>query len=269
MPVHHDEDLPVGLAALLAGMGVPALLLAGAYDVITLYLGPLEFVLGAAAAFWLLAWVLIEHLEIDRTSFAMVGIAWPWPVLFAALIGFLLAHHDERYPGGPLAEVFSFRIGDAEGFFLYGTLVALAAIGAVAASKAVESPTTHDARLPDGRVLATGLGLLVVAAVLIGAGANVAAANAAAVTGAEPALDRHEQPALNVTLEGPAAELRLDVTAPDGSSLTRRVTRAEMRHAPVQVAVPIEPEHRSGSGSLPVLAGRYRVRVTAVSGVTG
>lgn len=268
MPVHHDEDLPVGLAVLLAGMIVPALVLAVAQDVITLYVGPVEFVLVAAAAFWLLAWVLIESLEMDRTSFAMVGVAWPWPVLYAALIGFLLLHRDEQVPQGPLADVFGFLIGGAESFFLYGALFALATIGAVGASKAVESRTAHDAHVPDGRVIATGLALLVVAAVVIAAGANFAAANAAAVTAAEPALDRHEQPALNVTLDGAPAELRLVVTAPDGSSVTRRLTRTEMRQAPLQVAVPIEPDHQSGSESLPALAGQYRVRVAAVSGVT-
>lgn len=268
MPVHHDEDLPVGLAILLTGMIVPALVLAVAQDIVTLYVGPLEFVLIAAAAFWLLAWVLIEYLKIDRTSFALVGVAWPWPVLFAALIGFLLLHRDEQVPQGPLADVFRFLIGGAESFFLYGALFALAAIGAVAASKAVESRAAQDARVPDGRVLATGLALLVVAAVVIAAGLNFAAANAAAVTATEPALDRHEQPALNVTLEGPPAELRLDVTAPDGSSVTRRLSRADMRHAPLQVAVPIEPDQQLGSESLPALAGQYRVRVAALSGVT-
>lgn len=268
MPVHRDEDFPTALAILVAGMIVPALVVLAGRELLELYVSSLQFVVAAAMGFWLLAWILIEHLEIDRTSFALVAIAWPWPVLFTALISFLLLHRDQQIPRGPVADTFRFLIGDAEGFFLYGALFALAGVAAVGVSRAVEARSSRDERVPERRRLATGVGLTVVAVVVLAVGANLAAANAATVIAIEPGVDAFERPTLEVTLDGAPAELRLTAIAPDGSRVTKRLTRTEGWETPVRVAIPVHPDDPPGSGALPTLAGTYRVRVAALSGVT-
>jgi hypothetical protein len=268
MPIHHDEDFPTAFAVLVAGMLVPALAVAAGRELLKLYVSSLQFVTIAAIAFGLFAWILIERLDIDRTSFGLVAVAWPWPVLLAALFSFLLLHRDQPFPRGPVAEVFRFLIGDVEGFFRYGALFALAGVAAVVASKAVEARAAHDDRVPDGRVIATGLGLATVTVVVIAVGANLAAANAASVTAIEPGTDTYERPTLEVTLDGVPAELRLTAVAPDGSSVTQRLTRADGRETPVRVAIPVQAERPPSHGTLPALAGTYRVRVAALSGVT-
>lgn len=268
MPVHHDEDFPMAFGLLIAGMSIPALVVGAGRSLLELYVSSLQFVVIAAFAFGLLAWILIERLDIDRTSFGLVAVAWPWPVLFVALMGFLLLHRGQQIPRGPVADVFRFLIGDVEGFFLYGGLFALAGLGAVGVSKVVEAHAELDDRVPDGRVLATGLGLAIVAVVVIGLGANLAAANTASVTAIEPGVDHHERPTLEVILDGAPAELRLTAVAPDGSSVTQRLARADGRATPVRLAIPVQPEDPPSHGTLPVQAGTYRVRLTALSGVT-
>lgn len=268
MPVHHDEDFPTALTILLIGLLAPALVVAAARELLALYVSSLQFVVVAAMAFWLLAWILIERLEVDRTSFALVAIAWPWPVLFAALFSYLLLHRGEPIPRGPVADVFRFLIGDVEGFFLYGALFAVAGVAAVGASKAVEARAEHDDRVPDGRVVATGLGLAIGAVAVLAIGANLTAASTASVTAIEPAVDPFERPTLEVTLDGEPAELRLTAVGPDGSRVTQRLTRADVGEAPVRVAIPVQPDAPPSHGTLAAQAGTYRVRVAALSGVT-
>lgn len=268
MPVHHDEDFPIAFAVLVAGMLVPALVVAAGLELLELYVSSLEFVVIAAVAFGLLAWILIERRDIDRTSFGLVAVVWPWPVLFASLFGFLLLHRGQQIPRGPVADVFRFLIGGVEGFFRYGALFALAGVAAVGVSRAVEARGGQADRVPDGRVLATGLGLAIVAVVVLAVGVNLAAANAASVTALEPGVDTYERPTLEVTLDGAPAELRLTAIAPDGTSVTRRLTRADAREQSVHVAIPVQPDGSPSHGRLSALAGTYRVRVVALSGVT-
>lgn len=263
MPVHQDEDFPVAFAILVAGMVAPAFVVAAGRQLLTLYVNSLQFVTVAAVVFGLIAWILIERLELDRTTFSLVAIAIPWPVLFTALIGFLLLHRGQQIPQGLLADVFRFLIGDVEGFFAYGALFTIAGVGAAGVSRLVEARAEYD-----GRLVATGVGLVVVLVVVLTLGANLAIADSVTITSVEPELDTYERPTLEVTLDGVPAELRLTAVAPDDTSVTKRLTRAEMRGTPVRIAVPIQPDRPPSHGTLPALAGTYRVRVVSLAGVT-
>lgn len=268
MPVHHDEDLPAALAMLLAGMLAPALVAAVGRDLLSMYLSARGFVHVSAVAFGVVAWGLIEWLDLDRTTVLLVSIVAPWPVLLASLFGVLLLDQGEQVLAGPVADVFTYLAGRSFASLAgYGADFALAGVGAVALSKWVDDLAERHERVPEPRTVLAALGLAVVLGGLLVAGANHAGASSAAVTTVEPGLD-DRRPTLDVTVEGRPAELRVTAVAPDGTSATRRLSRADMRGGTGTARFPVRFGDGTPPGYLPVRSGTYQVRVTSLAGVT-
>lgn len=269
MPVHHDEDFPAALAILLAGMLAPALVAAIARDFMSMYVTAREFVLVFAVGYGIVAWGLIERLDLDRTSFLLVSIVGPWPVLLASLFGVLLLNEGEQIATGPVADVFRYLTGSSvASFFGYGALFTLAGAGAVALSKQFDELAARRGRIPDARVVFAGIGLAVVLVVLLAGGANHVAASSASISSVEPGVQPYQDPSINVTVAGRPAELRVTAIGPDGTSVTKRLSRGDMRAGTETVAFRVRLDDKLPPDVLPVESGTYRVKVTTLAGVS-
>lgn len=268
MPSDLNEDLPAAVAILLVGMFVPALVATVARDLLSMYLTVRQFVLVFAVAFGVVSWLLIELLEIDRTTFFLASIVVPWPVLLASLFGVLLLNQGEQIPRGPVADVFRYLIGDVGSFLGYGAMFMLVGVGAVGVSKKFHELSERNERVPEARVVFAGVGLAVVLVVVLAVGMNLVAASAASVSALESGIEDHRSPALIATVEGSPAELRVTTVAPDGTSVTKRLSRVDMRGGTGTAAFRVRADDSPPPRVLPVQSGTYRVRVTSLSGVT-
>lgn len=270
MPVHHDEDFPAAVGILLAGMLVPALVAGVARDFLSMYVTARQFVLVLVVGYGIVAWGLIERSDLDRTTFLLVSIAGPWPVLLATLFGVLLLNQGEQIATGPVADVFRYLAGGSfASFFGYGALFTLAGAGAVALSKQFDELAARNDRLPEVRVVFAGIGLAVVLVVLLAGGANHVAASSASISTVEPGMQPYQVPSLNVTVAGRPAELRVTVIGPDGTSVTKRLSRADRRTGTETLAFRVRLDDNGlPPDVLPVRSGTYRVKVTTMAGVT-
>lgn len=268
MPVHRDEDLAPALAILLAGMLVPALLAAVGRDLLLLYLDARQFVHVFAVAYGITAWAFIVWLDLDRTTFILVSVVAPWPLLLASLYTVLLLNQEDTLLTGPVADVFTYLAGRSfASLFGYGADFMLAGIGAVALSKRVDDLAERHERAPEPRVVLAVFWLAVVLGSLLVAGANHVGASSTAISAVEPGVD-DRQPTLDVTVEGRPAELRVTAVAPDGTSATKRLSRADMRGGTGTAHFPVRLGDGSPPGYLPERSGTYQVRVTSLAGVT-
>lgn len=247
----------MSVAMFLVGMAVPLPVVVAFRDLLALYLTGTEFTVVAAATFALVAWVLLEEWRLDRPNFLVAAVVGPGLFFLATLLyGMAVGGFDAlRY------------LFDGVGIFGFLAAFGAAGFGAVGLSGQVRTLARHAERVPPARTVAAGSGVLAVAVLAVVFGANLAAAGSVSVTATEPGIERVQDPALNVTVAGGPAEVRVTAVAPDGTSVTKRLTRAETGHGTATVSVPVwygDPP----SGHLPVRSGTYRVRVTALSGVT-
>lgn len=268
MPPRSSDDLWRPLALLALGMLAPGLVLAAAADLVSMYASAGQLVVAVAVAYGLVAWLLVERAVIDRMSFLLVSLVWPWLLLFGLLFTLLLLNEGEQIPQGPAADVFRSLTSGWPGFFGYAAVFAVAGLAAVGLSGRYRALTRRDPRVPEPRRVIVGLALLVGGLLVVIGTVNAATATAASVTSVGPGTQTFEEPTLNVSVEGPAAELRVTAVAPDGTRATQRLSRAEMRGGVGRVAFPITYDDSPRSGVLPARPGVYRVRVTALAGLT-
>lgn len=268
MPYRTSEDLWPPLGLLVLGMVAPGLAVLVAGDLLALYLSMTDLTLLVAAGYGLLAWVAIDRAWIDDTSYLLVSLIFPWPLVVGVLFVVVLLNQGEAIPRGPLADVFRALTTDWPGsMFGYAAVFAGAGVGSVLLSRGYRRRADRDDRLPSATGLVSGM-----VAILVVLGVGLAGANAIATAGATvdhvgPGTAHFRDPALNVTVAGPTAELRVTAMAPDGTRVTTRLPRAAMRGGAGTVAIPIDYDGAVGPDELPVRDGRYRVQVTSLAGL--
>ncbi|MFB6191902.1 MAG: hypothetical protein ABEI11_01110 [Haloarculaceae archaeon] len=258
MPTDPNEDLAAAVAVHLVGMAVPVAVVAAFEGLLSLYLSGTAVATVAAVAFGLVAWLLVEELDLDRPNF-LVGAVVATVLGVVALVGYALV------AGERTATYRYLFYGDR--LMLYPGLFGAAGVGAVGLSRKYRSLAAGDGGVPPPRRVVAGIGLAVALLAVLGVGANLAAANSAAVATVEPGTESVADPALNVTVAGPAAELRVTAVAPDGETVTERLSRAETRGGPTTASIRMWFDDTPPPGYLPVERGTYRVRVTSLAGV--
>lgn len=258
MSADPNEDLATAMVIHLAGMLVPLAVASAFEDLLSLYLTGGQFAAIAAVAFGLVAWLLVEEGDLDRPNFLVASIVAPL-VAFVALAGFAVVV-ESRPPA------FRYLFSDG-GIFRYPGLFVAAGIGAVGLSKKYRTAAARDDRLPSARGAVFGVGLAVVLVAAVVAGVNLAAASSTAIATVEPGEKPVGDPVLNVSVEGPPTELRVTAIAPDGTSVTERLSRAETRGGTGTVSIGMWFDDTPPPRHLPVQSGTYRVRMTSLAGV--
>lgn len=255
----EDDFLPAaGLVAL--GMLLPIPIVVAGRRVLPLYLSGTSLTVLVAATFGLLAWTVLERTGLDRPSLAVAAVVVPGSSIFLVpLVVFII---------GAESSVRRHLLWDVPDLFVYAGAFAAAGLGAVALSWAAHRWQQRSARSLAPRRVVVAVWLLLVASVVVGAGAIHLAAADTTVGSATPGLADGRDPALVTRLDGAPAELRLTVTAPDGTRVVRRVRPSAFAEGGVTVAIPVVDDPTPPPGRLPVAVGTYRVRVVSPIGVT-
>jgi len=255
--MREESNGDLGPAALLVATGlvVPVVVAGVARDTVQLYLTGLEVTAATAVAFAVVWWLAIEARDLERIDVAIASVLVP-ALFFLAVIVLAVV---EVLPVGPRSYLFD----GLAGLFRYASLFAGAGLAAVALSRRLGD---HD-RLPGPRTLAAGLAVVVVLGGALAVGVNHAAASSATVTAVEPGTLDHDR-ALNVTVEGAPAELRVAVVAPGGQTVWKRLSRGEMSGGSGTVSIPAWFDETPPPDTLPIRAGGYEVRVTSLLGAT-
>ncbi len=269
MPYKTSEDLWPPLALLVAGLLAPGLCWAVAGDLLSLYLSAVELTLLVAVGYGLVAWFLIDSGSIDQTSFLLVSLIWPWPLLFGVLILLLLFNQGEQIMRGPVADIFRELTADWPGsIFGYAAVYAGTGVAVFGLSRRYDRLARTAARLPAPIRLVPAIVALVVLLALVGAGANAVTTSAASIEHVGPGTGNYHDPTFNVSVAGPSAEYRVTVTPPDGATVTTRLSRGVMREGSGRVAIELDYDDSFTPAELPVRDGEYRVRVTSLAGLT-
>lgn len=259
MPSDPNEDLPEAVALFLVGMAVPIVAVVPARELLALYLSGTVYTALAAAAFAVVAWTLLEERNLDRPNFAVASVVGPFLFFVAIIVYGVLT---KGY-----ADPFQYLFADG-GYMGYPAAFGAAGFLAVALSKRFRSLTAREPRVPRARTVAAGVAVAAAVALALGLGANLVAASAVSVTSVDSGVETMLDPALNVTLEGGPADVRVRVTAPDGTTVRKRLPRAETGDEPTTVPFRVWFDDSPPPGRLPAQAGTYRVEVVALSGVT-
>jgi hypothetical protein len=255
-----NRDLGVAAGLVLTGTLLPVLAGVLLFDLLSLYLTGLAGPALAAAVFGFCLWLVLEWRDLDRPNVAVASVLVPaglfalFPVLGAGLYAVGLG---ESLPA-PLGTL---RFG---GVFAYLAGIALAGLGAVGISTALR----RRERPPAPRRVAGGAAVTISVAVILLLGVNFAAASSATVTSVEAGLAPVSDPALNVTVEGADAEMRVTVVGPTGTSVTERVSRADVADGRTTVSARLWNDPTPPDGYLARTNGTYRIRVTTLAGVT-
>ncbi len=255
-----DEDFPAIAAIFVVGMALPIAVALAIHDVLALYLTGGQFASLGAAAFALLAWVVLEARDIDRTNFLVASLVLPWIVAVGVL---LVALTLREHPGG-----FRYLFGGTEVLGAYAALYTVAGVAAVALLRGVERFTRRDGWSPAPPTVAVGLvAVLVLGSAAGGAYATVAASSASISDVEADVVDRRSNyetdgTGLVVVVEGEPTELRLTVTAPDGTTAIERLTEEDLRDGTDTVVL------EDWRFDAPLRAGTYEVALSALTGVT-
>jgi hypothetical protein len=269
MPYRRSDDLWAPLALLSLGLLFPGVLWALSGDLIALYASAIELTIVVTTGYALLAWYLIDRGRVDRTSFLLVSLIWPWPLLIGLLMLVLLLNQGEQIARGPLADVFRAITADWPGsIFGYGAVFAGAGIGIYLLTHRYHELARTNDRLPSPSRLLPAIVAVVVLLAVVATGANAVVTRSASIDGVGPGTRGYHDPTFNVSVDGPPAEYRVTVTAPDGTSRTARLSRQDMRGGSGTVAIELEYADAIGPDELPVRDGTYRVRVSALGGTT-
>jgi len=268
MPIRSSDDLWAPLALLALGMVAPGVLQVLAGDLLALYVSAGQLTVFVAVGYGLVAWLLVERDAVDRTSFLLVSLIWPWILVFGTLMVLLLLNQGEQISRGPLADVFRTLTHDWPGFLGYGAVFTVAGVATFAVSRRYERLASRDDRVPGAtRAIAIVVGLVVLVAVVVG-GMNAVRTSTSSIESVGPGTTQFQDPTFNVSVAGPAAEHRVTAVAPDGTSVTERLSGADMRGGSGTVGIPIDYDETNPPGVLPVQDGVYRVRVTSLAGTT-
>jgi hypothetical protein len=255
-----NRDLGVAAGLVLVGTLLPVFVGVLLFDLLSLYLTGLAGPAVAAGAFGFCLWLVVEWRDLDRPNVAVASVLVPaglfalFPVLGAGLYAVGLG---DSLPD-PLRTL---RFGAV---FAYLAGVAVAGLGAVGLSAFLHR---RESAL-DPRRVATGAAVAVTVAVVLLVGVNFAAASSASVASTEAGLAPIADPALNVTVEGASAEMRVTVIGPTGASVTERVSRADVEDGRATVSARLWNDPTPPDGYLAKTNGTYRVRVTTLAGVT-
>lgn len=241
--------IPAGIAV---GMLLPVVVALAYHEILQLYLTGRTFTYAVAAAFALVSWACVTAFDIDRIDAAVWSVVLPWVVTIGTLMLLLLV--------GP-PDGLRYLLSDAGDVGRYAGAYTIAGLAAVAGARGVERLSERQAWLPAARSIALGVVAVAVLGVLVLGGALHVSASSASVADLRPGESDFTDSSLNVTIEGEPAELRLHVTSPDGETYTTRVTGGDGR---AETTVPVEFRHLGGHPT----AGRYRVELTSVLGVT-
>lgn len=259
----EDDDFLAAAGLVGVGMLVPVLVVAVSHDLLSLYLPVEAFVAVVGVCFTLVAWTALDLADLDRVSLIAAAIVLPALSIFLVPTVVII--------GGVDADFRRYLFWDFPGLFTYGGTFTLAALAGATLSSRLERlrasenpPEWLPARR---RAIALVWGVLLVGVVLLG-GANHVAASSARVATLEPGVTEHRYPALEATIDGGPAELRVTAEAPDGTQVTRRLSRDAFEGGTATLSVRVEPDGSVSRGRLPVTTGTYRVEVETLSGVT-
>ena len=255
-----NRDLGVAAGLVLAGALLPAIVGVLLFDLLSLYLTGLAGPAIAAGAFGFCLWLVVEWRDLDRPNVAVASVLVPaglfalFPVLGAGLYAVGL--------GDSLPD--SLRTLRFGAVFAYLAGFALAGLAAVGFSTFLHRREST----PTPRRVATVAAVAVTVAGVLLLGVNFAAASSATVTDVGAGLAPVSDPALNVTVEGASAEMRVTVVGPTGASVTERVSRGDVNDGRTTVSARLWNDPPPPDGYLAKTNGTYRVRVTTLAGVT-
>lgn len=107
-----DDTVRAAISLITAGMLLPALpvALAGEWLVTAFSYG--TFLTAIGVGFGLVAFAVVEKLDLDRATFVFMTVVWPWIMGFGGLLGVLLLNEGEQIPRGPVADIFHTLTGD-------------------------------------------------------------------------------------------------------------------------------------------------------------
>jgi hypothetical protein len=250
-----NRDLGVAAGLVLLGAVVPLLVDLLAHDLLALYLTGGAGVALAVAVVGFCLWLVVEWRALDRPNVAVASVLVPAALLaLVPVVGAagLFEHLPRHF-------YLSF-----EAIFGYFGAIALAGLGAVGLSVALHRRN----RAPDSRRVARVAAVVLVVGLALVGGGNYAAASSATVTSMEAGLAPVSDPALNVTVEGASAEMRVTVVGPTGASVTERVSRADVEDGRATVSARLWDDSTPPDGYLARTNGTYRARVTTLAGVT-
>jgi hypothetical protein len=253
-----NRDLGVASGLVLVGILVPIGVNLLAHDLLALYLTAAAATTVAAVAVGFGLWLAVEWRDLDRPNVAVASVLVPAVVLAAVIFVAPFGLFDV------LPDHLRVDFGE---LFGYLAAVSLAGLGAVGLSRALE----ETGRTPEARRVAAGVAVVLVVGVALAGGANYAAASSARVTDVGAGLAPVSDPALNVTVEGATAEMRVTVVGPTGAAVTERLTRRELAEGRATVSARLWPDRTDETpppGYLAKRSGTYRIRVSSLAGVT-
>ena len=251
MNVSRDSAL---IAALfLAGMGLPLFIAVSFHNILSLYLTGGQFTAVVAVTFGLMAWVFLIHVDLDLVDFISASLVYPWIIITGIVFAVLLTGRSDGL--GYLVR----SVGDLATF---GASYMVAGLAAVAIQRRAERITQGTDWAPEPRSIAMTLSIVLAVATVAGGGFLHGTASSTSISDVETGVADYKDPVLNVTLEGEPTELRLTVTAPDGDTYTKRVSRSTWEDGSSTVQVQFYRFHPYP------LAGTYHVEVSAITGMT-
>ena len=261
-----EDSLPLAVAFVI-GMTVPVGLALLAHDVLSLYLTGREFTALVASGFALALWALVSVFDLDRVNALATAVILPW-IVFAGLFLALLALAAGEPPGGSVDTALRFLFPDVADLGVYTVAFTLAGVAAYGVDRVVSTRSREVSWTPASRTLAVASLAVVVLAVLAVVGFAHLGAGSASVAEVEPGTDRSGDPVLNTTVEGEPTELRVVITAPDGSTETERIARSDWEDGRVTTTVPFYLLGASHPPTEPPESGTYSVELRTVSGIT-
>ncbi|WP_331234449.1 hypothetical protein [Natronorarus salvus] len=262
-----EDTLPIAVAFVL-GMTVPVGLALLAHDVLSPYLTGRGFTALVASGFGLALWALVSTFDLDRVNALTTAVILPW-IVFAGLFLALVALTAGEPPGGPVSAGLEFLFPDAVADLgVYAAAFTLAGVAAVGLDHLLSRYSEDRQWIPASRTLAlASLSLVAVAVVAVGGFAHLGAGSAS-VSSFEPGTNRSGDPILNTTVEGEPTELRVVITAPDGSTETERIARSDLEDGSVTATVPFYMLGAPHPPTKPPESGTYAVELRTLTGIT-
>lgn len=254
MSERAGHGMPPAVALALLGTLVPVVVAGVGLDLLELYLDGRGYVATAVLAYGLVAWGVVTTRDLDDVNVVVASVVVPAPTVFALVVGASLLEDGTG--------MLRYLVPDVGALFALAAGYALAGVAAVWARRRVERVVAESRSLSSLDTVVRAVAAVVVLAVVVAAGANYVAAEAATVASISPADEVPGRPAFAVTLDDGAADVRVTVTAPDGTRHTTRVARGDFRNRTATTVVEAAP---TGSAPEP---GTYRVRVESAAGVT-
>lgn len=250
-----DEDFYTIVTVIFLGMAVPIVLSVLFHDVLELYLTGRHLTYLAAGVHALVFWALIATYDLDRVNVALASIVFP--VIGIVIVLFTGLAMTDLHDG------FRYLFLDVDDLATYAMAFGSAGIVAVAVEWKTDRLANEYDPLPTPQIIPVVLLAILALGLLVTGAVGHVTASSADVTSVEPDATHTGRAFLNVTVESEPTELLVTVTAPDESTTTQRISRAELRNGSAAVQVEFwafdEPDPQ---------AGTYTVTVSGISGAT-